>query len=263
MGGGLKNIGRCGGLVVVGSGVGANGQMTTGAARAIAGAERVLFAVDDALTVRAIKALNSNSVSLEYPRDRSRRRDTYRNMVERVLEPLRVGARVCAVFYGHPGVCCSPSQALLRRARAEGLRARLLPGVSFLDCLFADLELDPGQQGCQIYDAGAFTRFGYGFDQRAALVLSQIALIDNDGFYDPDRVVAGLGRLRARLLARLSPDHEVVVYEASLLPTQAHKAEHLPLAALARAEVSEISSLYVPAQEAPGAGTPRATGGES
>jgi uncharacterized protein YabN with tetrapyrrole methylase and pyrophosphatase domain len=246
-----------GSLLIVGSGVGANGQMTAGAARAIAGAERVLFAVDDALTVRAIRALNPSSMSLDYPRDRSLRREAYRAMVECVLSPLRDGLRVCAVFYGHPGVFASPGRALLRHARARGFGARMLPGVSFLDCQFADLELDPGQRGCQIHEAGAFLLRRLSFDPRVPLVLCQIALIGNDGFYDPRTVVDGLGRLRARLMEVLPAAHGVVLYEAALAPTVQYRADRLPLSDLPLARVSEISTLYVPEQERPGAGVGR------
>ena len=39
----------------------------------------------------------------------------------------------------HPGVYVAPSHETVLRARAEGYPARMLPGISSEDCLFADL----------------------------------------------------------------------------------------------------------------------------
>ena len=49
-------------------------------------------------------------------------------MVEEILAAVREGKRVCAVFYGHPGVYVKPSHEAVRRARKEGFEARMLPG---------------------------------------------------------------------------------------------------------------------------------------
>lgn len=38
-------------------------------------------------------------------------------------------------------------------AREEGHAVKMYPGVSALDCLFADLEVDPARLGCAIYEA--------------------------------------------------------------------------------------------------------------
>ena len=43
---------------------------------------------------------------------------------------IRAGFRVCAVFYGHPGVFVYPSHEAIRRARAEGFAARMLPALT-------------------------------------------------------------------------------------------------------------------------------------
>src|SRR5437773_2103233 len=71
------------------------------------------------------------------------RRETYAEMVEELLAPVRAGHNVCAAFYGHPGVFVNPGHEAIRRARAEGFPARMLPAVSALDCLVADLGIDP------------------------------------------------------------------------------------------------------------------------
>ena len=71
------------------------------------------------------------------------RMHTYEAMVQHILAEVVASKRVVAAFYGHPGVCTYPTHESVRRARAAGLPARMLPAVSAEDCLFADLGVDP------------------------------------------------------------------------------------------------------------------------
>src|SRR5262245_19394922 len=125
-----------GSLLVVGAGIRTYSHLTREAEKAISAADRVLFAVQDAVTVRAIRTLRSDAESLAYPRDGRPRRRIYEDMVERVVAEVLRGQHVCVVFYGHPGVLADASHEAVRRVSQQGLVARMCPGVSFLDCLF-------------------------------------------------------------------------------------------------------------------------------
>src|SRR5690606_35541307 len=163
-------------LCVVGTGIQWGGQTTLAARAAIVDADSVLFAVANTWTARWIRELNPRATSLAYPRDGRPRRAIYDQMVETILGELERHARVCAVFYGSPAVFAQPAHAAVRRARQAGHAACMLPGVSFLDCLFSDLAIDPGERGCQVHEAGAFLLRGYTVEPRAHLILSQLAL---------------------------------------------------------------------------------------
>lgn len=69
------------------------------------------------------------------------------------MREVRAGHDVFGIFYGHPGVFTTPAHRALTLARQEGYEARMLPGVSAIDYMFADLELEPGQHGCTIHAA--------------------------------------------------------------------------------------------------------------
>src|SRR5205823_7959491 len=101
------------------------------------------------------------------------RRLAYDAMTEEILELVRRDLDVCAAFYGHPGVFCAPAHESVRRARAEGFEATMLPGISAEDCLFADLGLDQGATGCQRYEATAFLNRTTTVDTRDGLVPRQ------------------------------------------------------------------------------------------
>ena len=70
-----------------------------------------------------------------------------------MLRDVRAGHVVLGIFYGHPGVFVSPSHRAIAIAREEGYKARMLPGVSAEDYLFADLGFDPACEGCVTYEA--------------------------------------------------------------------------------------------------------------
>lgn len=172
---------RRGQLVVVGTGLRTVGQMTTESVAWIRAADRVPYVVGDPVAERAIHDLNpqgAESLQTLYGEGRDRQA-TYDSMVGRILECVRAGERVCAVFYGHPGVFVYPSHEAVQRARAEGYSAVMLPGVSAEDCLFADVGIDPATTGCLSYEATDFLFQSRAVDPASALVLWQIGVLGN------------------------------------------------------------------------------------
>lgn len=237
-------------LSVVGTGYRMAGQVTVEALALIEGAEKLLFLATDPITRAWLESLHPGAESLcEAWREGRPRMEICREMVERILAPVRGGLEVCAAFYGHPGVCALPAHEAVRQARAEGYEARLFPGVSSADCLFADLGLDPAERGCQMYEASDFLYRRRRFDPAAPLILWQISAIGMTRWLSAPPVAAGL-RLLAEVLAESYPaDHEVVLYEAPLLPLCAPKVTRVRLARLPAAEAGGGTVLYVPPRE--------------
>jgi uncharacterized protein YabN with tetrapyrrole methylase and pyrophosphatase domain len=178
------------------------------------------------------------------------RTEIYEEIVEAIVEPVRRGLRVCAAFYGHPGVFSYLGHESVRRTRAEGFRAEMLPAVSAADCLFADLGVDPGQTGCQSYEATDFLVNRRIVDTTAALVLWQVSTIgERVATTSPNP--AGLVVLAEYLLERYPNDHEVTLYEASPYPIANPIVRTTRLADLAATELSPLATLYVPPAQAP------------
>lgn len=234
-------------LVVIGTGIRTVGQLTMEAVAWIRKADRVLYIVSDPVAEAMIRDLNpegAESLYGLYSQDKHRMR-TYEQMVERTLECVRAGEVVCLAAYGHPGVFAYPTHEAIRRARAEGFKARMLPGISAEDCLFADLGLDPAADGCQSFEATAFLHRGYCFDPRCPLVLWQVGVTGELNFtreYDAPELPA----LVERLCASYPRHHEVVVYEAGTLPLAAPRIERVALERLAAARLTPRTTLYVP-----------------
>jgi hypothetical protein len=244
----LEHVGGAA-LAIVGIGIQWEGQTTLAARRAIERADVVLCAVADGHAAAWLCALNERAESFVYPRDGRARREIYRAMVDRIVVSLQEGNRVCAVFYGSPSLLTWPAHEALRVARRQGFPACMLPAVSFLDCLLTDLHIDPGEQGCSLYEAGEFLRTRRVVDPYGHLILAQVAAIGEHGTLDEcqhARVVGSLGLLVRRLTAIYPPSHPTILYEAAAHPLASFRADVVPLAALPEVRVGERSTLYLP-----------------
>lgn len=237
-----------GALVIVGTGIQWGGQTTLAAEHAIRDADAVLFAVADAWAARWVRGLNARATPLPYPRDGRSRRDIYREMTSLVLEALERYPKVCAVFYGSPTFLARSAHEALHAARAAGCTAAMLPGVSSIDCLAADLGVDLGELGYQVFEANVFLSRPRHVDTSAHLLLCQVAMIGQRAAFDGDteRVRLGLASLSERLQAAYPPGHRAVIYEAARHPAEPPRVVTVTLAELAAASVGEVATLYVP-----------------
>ena len=240
-----------GSLTIVGSGIELVRDTTIGARMAIENAEKVLILVTDPASELWIRRLNSNVESLFdcYVEGRPRL-EAYKKMVGRILNNVKNGLDVCAVFYGHPGVFVQPAHEAIRIARLEGFGARMLPGISAEDCLFADIGLDPGKHGCQSFEATDFLVRKRKFDPKSPLVLWQIGTI-GDLYYhknshNSDIALRGLQVLTRVLEKHYDKDHEVIIYQASYFPLCRPDIQNVPMGKIPEANISAASTMYIP-----------------
>lgn len=208
-----------GSLVVVGSGILAVGQMTDEARRSIETADVVLRAVSDPVSAAWIERLNPVSEDLLrfYRRDEDRR-EAYRMMVRCIRLHVTAGKKVCAVFYGHPGVFVYPAHEAIRQLRREGYPAAMQPGISAEDCLFASLGVDPLESGCQAFEATDFLVRRRVPDPASCLVLWQVDGVGDNSFCPGGHDGRHVPVLLERLLQWYSPGHEAILYDAPVFP---------------------------------------------
>jgi uncharacterized protein YabN with tetrapyrrole methylase and pyrophosphatase domain len=231
-------------LTVVSTGMKVVAQVTTEVREALAEADVVLYATPAPGMPEWIKQINPRAEALtQYYEPGLERVVTYGRMVDRIVSELQAGNTVCAAYYGHAGVYVTPSHAAVQRAREAGFTARMLPGVSAEDCLFADLGIDPGVAGWQSYDATPFLIFQPNFDRHSGLVLWQLEVLGHVD-YQPDRQVSHLALLADHLSEHYGPDHQVVVYEAAPFAGFAPRIERIPVRELA--DTVGVVTLYVP-----------------
>jgi uncharacterized protein YabN with tetrapyrrole methylase and pyrophosphatase domain len=240
-----------GSLTVVGMGFGGGGQITAEASQVIGTSEKVLYLVADTSAAEWIRAANPTSESLgECYFGHANRLEAYLEITERILSFVRRGLRVCAAFYGHPGVLVFPSVEAIIYAREEGFDARMLPGISAADCLFADLGLDPGRHGCLTFDATDFLVRRRAADVTVPMILWQVGAVGRLD-YPRDGNKENIKILSEVLQAMYGPRHEVVIYEARVAPGCDPVMEIVCLEHLADASINLVSTVYVPPRDEP------------
>lgn len=240
-----------GSLTIVGTGIRFVSQVTMEARQAIEEADHVLYGVDDP-TAEWIQRISRSSESLfSFYKENESRRDAYQQMVARILELVRSGKRICAVFYGHPGVLVTPAHEAIQQARAEGFKAMMLPAISTLDCLYADLGVDP-RFGCQTFEASDFLIYNREFDVTAPMFIWQVDSIGNPTYREaavgpnPGMIV-----LVEALIQAYGSSHRIILYHAPQMPLSEPMILEVPLEELPTITVSSATVLYIPPKSSP------------
>lgn len=139
-------------------------------------------------------------------------KEIYRAMVESVLEDRR--DRIVVAVEGHPTLFTDGVvPPLVREARAEGRTVSILPAVSAVDAVLADLEFPVGEMGLQILNAASVASGEQPFHSRLGLLLLQPSLADDPEVFEPPPLddPAIFRRLQDRLLDQYPAHHPLWV----------------------------------------------------
>jgi len=238
-----------GSLTIVGSGIKAVSHLTLEALNYIDNADVVYYVVADPETEMFIKKRNPNSIDLyEWYDDNKLREETYVQMAEIMLQSVRSGKNTVGVFYGNPAVFAAPTHRAINIARSEGYEAKMLPGISSIDCLFADLGVDPAVNGCQIFEATDLLLHNRQVNVDQQLIILQAGSVGDFGFnfngFNNDK----LDVLLDFLIDKYGENHEVIHYIANIFSFQQPLIERMPLSELknSKKKLTGISTLYIP-----------------
>lgn len=238
-----------GSLACVGTGMMLGAHIGPRARSHIEQADVVFVAVSDPLVELWVQGMNRDVRSLQpYYAEGKPRTDTYREMVAAMMVEVRAGRRVCGAFYGHPGVFAVVPHRAVAQARQEGYDAVMEAAVSAEDCLYADLGIDPGTYGCQHYEASQFMFYKRRIDPSAYLILWQIGVAGDQTLA---RLSSTGGAFRQVLVDLLGEQgypgtHEVIAYEAAVLPIHLPRMDRMTLAALPEADLRLETTLVIP-----------------
>jgi precorrin-6B methylase 1 len=239
--------GRAGSIACVGMGITLGSHLTPLARNHIETADVVFAALSDHVAELWLQRLHPAVITLQpYYRPGKSRMKTYREWVDVMMAEVRAGKRVCAVFYGHPGIFAWSPHRVVELAREEGFRAFMEPGISAEDCLYADLGIDPGRFGCQHLEASQPLFFERRLDTTSHVILWQLGVVGDRSlgrFRTPD---AYRELLVERLLEDYPADHPIVVYRAPVLPIQGPHIQRMALRDFPSAEFIGQETLVLP-----------------
>ena len=236
-----------GSLACVGMGMTLGSHLTPLARDHIEQADVVFAALSDHIAEMWLQRMNPNVHSLQpYYGEGKSRLKTYREWVDLILSEVRAGKRVCAVFYGHPGIFAWSPHRAIEVARAEGFQAYMEPGISAEDCLYADMGIDPGRFGCQHFEASQLLFYEHRLNPAGYVVLWQTALV---GDWSLTRFQTGPA-YRQVLVDRLSQDypldHEVIIYHGATLPIEQPQIRRIPLYDLPDTTLTSQETVVLP-----------------
>lgn len=140
---------------IAGLGVRGVNQVTREAERALRSSHEVLYLDAGVATGPYLESLCPRVTSLyeeSYSQEKPRL-TAYEHMAIRVIQAALDHPPVTFLIHGHPLVAVDAPFLVLKMAEALGLKVEVLPGISSLDALLADLRLDPVVQGVQMYEA--------------------------------------------------------------------------------------------------------------
>ncbi len=242
-----------GSLTAVGTGIRVIGQLTVESIASMKNAEKLLYCVGDPIAEHVVQSLNKDGAEslFGFYAEGKPRAETYEQMIQRMLECVRAGLKTCVALYGHPGVFAWPAHEAIRRARADGYEARMLPGISAEDCLFADVGIDPAMTGCQSYEATDFMINGRIIDTSSTVILWQIGVLGDWSFKSGAYDTSSMPLLLERLAQYYPANHQAIIYEASVFPGCAPIIRYIPLFSLPYAGVTAASTLCIPPARSP------------
>jgi len=172
----VANSDTRGSLVLVGAGVHFPDQLTAEALDALASSRMVLTIVPD-VVLRALPAtLREKCTPLWHLYEPNRKRaENYRTVIEAVMSALKEGGKISWLTPGHPLVFDSVSEGLRARAHAEGVSVEIVPGISCIDTVLADVGYEPAN-GLVVHEATAVVEQGIALDPRLATILLQLGV---------------------------------------------------------------------------------------
>ncbi|KAG9080771.1 hypothetical protein FRC06_006184 [Ceratobasidium sp. 370] len=238
-------------LILAGSGIASVAHMTLETVSHLKMADKVFYLVSNPVTEAFIQENNKNAANLGVYYGKSKHRyQTYIEMAEVILREVRAGYNVFGIFYGHPGVCMTSAHRALTLARQEGHEARMLPGISSVDYMIADLEFEPGRNGCMVYQATDLLARNKRLNPSVHNIILQASLV---GVATLEKERSKFQLLVDHLVRDFGPDHKVVHYVGAALPQSSSAMVVFTIEDLRNEEVADrigsASTLYIPPRD--------------
>ena len=145
----------------------------------------------------------------EYERG-SERSDSYEAMARRVLDRAAdADDPIAFAVYGHPTAGVTPTELIRKRATDRDMRVEIVPGISSLDCLYAELGIDPFARGMQVFEATDLLLYDIDLDPETPAFVVQVGLTGTRLYDDRDSLPERFTPLKRHLLQFYPPDHTV------------------------------------------------------
>lgn len=135
------------------------------------------------------------------------RTENYSDVFQAIIELVEVDTPIAWLTPGHPIIFDSVSASLLTEGKRRGWNVRVIPAISSIDTMLAELGYDPAH-GMLIHEATGLVRRNIPVTQSVALMLLQPAVFDvNVAIISGDSAGPDLSPLRDYLCKFHSTEH--------------------------------------------------------
>lgn len=176
------------------------------------------------------------------------RKKIYAEMADVVIEAGRARPPVGFAPYGHPYVYVTPTTLITDGATQANLRVKNLPGISSLDCLLIDLQLEPATHGLQMYEATDLIVYGRPIQPDVPCLVWQIGAVGRLTHDTAPVDLADYQAMRDHLLQFYNGDHTVVLARTATLPFTRSRLRSVPLSQFLTVvdNITGADTLYIP-----------------
>lgn len=194
-------------LYLLGAGVSFPEQLTLQAIAILTACKRICSNLPENVLALLPEDLRANCVSL-WPlyQDNRHRDENYRVVAEAVIDSAAEHRPVAWMTPGHPLVFDSVSRTLLQAARARGWKVSVIPGISCIDTICAEIGYDPAG-GLVIHDATSLAMGNIPLLPSLAALLLQPSAFGSALAHYSSEWTPNLSRLSDHLLQFYSPAH--------------------------------------------------------
>jgi hypothetical protein len=238
-------------IYIVGLGIVNVDQVTRETERVVRECNEVLYVDTGIATRQFLESLCPRVTSLyetSYA-EGAHRLDAYSHMAARVVDAALDHPPVAFAVQGHPVVGVQAPFLIRDLAAALGLSVTVLPGVSAMDCLFAELMIDPCLFGLQMYEATDLLLRRRPLQPDVPALIWQVGAVETRLHTMCRSRPERFDGLRTHLLRFYPPTHVVSAVFASPHPLMKSQVIPFAIEAIGRhaAELHAGYTLFIPA----------------
>jgi uncharacterized protein YabN with tetrapyrrole methylase and pyrophosphatase domain len=207
-------------IYVLGTGINAYRQVTKEAEAALEESDTIFAVQHQSVVFDYLDEFSAEVVDLHSLYESGvNRATTYRKTTERVIQGAKeADGPVTFAMYGHPMIFVSSSQQIQQEAPKQGLSVETLPGISSLDCLYAEFGIDPADHGMQIYDSTAMLLKEHPLRTDVPALLLQIGAVESGLYSEKSSKPKRFTRTREYLEQYYPSDHTIYLLQAASYP---------------------------------------------
>ncbi len=236
-------------IFLLGTGIHSTVQLTLETIQALKICKQVYVLHDDLDVLRRLSEYNSSINDVAYLFEKGGKRcDAYKAISHLVVDSARQEAPVAFVVHGHPLFLVSATEYTLELAQANDLIATVLPGISCLNTIMCDLQIDLGY-ALQIYDATLLVDGKYAINPSIPLLVFQLTSLLTDHVIADSPDYSTLEPLVKHLLNFYPEQHEAVIVNSSSHTLDRAERSSVTIGTLGMNEKIPLwkrPSLYVP-----------------